>query len=160
MNNMKTLNQYINEKLVLNKNLLKHKDVYEKMKDIILLCQDKDQIDNIYKDLNDEVSLFNTEIKLYWWKPWNGTLFYGYIEELIPLFILTISNNTECYFQFCDEIDDNFWKNQKITMDELFKHVGINKDEFQNVKQEIIDAFNAEHVSNGYKVEFAGVPEN
>lgn len=160
MNNMKTLNQYINEKLVLNKNLLKHKDVYEKMKDIILLCQDKDQIDNIYKDLNDEVSLFDTEIKLYWWKPWNGTLFYGYIEELIPLFILTISNNTECYFQFCDEIDDNFWKNQKITMDELFKHVGITKDEFQNVKQEIIDAFNAKHVSNGYKVEFAGVPEN
>jgi hypothetical protein len=160
MNNMKTLNQYINEKLVLNKNLLKHKDVYEKMKDIILLCQDKDQIDNIYKDLNDEVSLFDTEIKLYWWKPWNGTLFYGFVEELIPLFILTISNNTECYFQFCDEIDDNFWKNQKITMDELFKHVGITENEFQNVKLEMIEAFNAEHVSNGYKVEFAGVPEN
>jgi hypothetical protein len=160
MNNMKTLNQYINEKLVLNKNLLKHKDVYEKMKDIILLCQDKDQIDNIYKDLNDEVSLFDTEIKLYWWKPWNGTLFYGFVEELIPLFILTISTNTECYFQFCDEIDDNFWKNQKITMDELFKHVGITENEFQNVKREMIEAFNAEHVSNGYKVEFAGVPEN
>jgi hypothetical protein len=160
MNNMKTLNQYINEKLVLNKNLLKHKDVYEKMKDIILLCQDKDQIDNIYKDLNDEVSLFDTEIKLYWWKPWNGTLFYGFVEELIPLFILTISNNTECYFQFCDEIDDNFWKNQKITMDELFKHVGITENEFQNVKREMIEAFNAEHVSNGYKVEFAVVPEN
>jgi hypothetical protein len=146
--------------LVLNKNLLKHKDVYEKMKDIILLCQDKDQIDNIYKDLNDEVSLFDTEIKLYWWKPWNGTLFYGFAEELIPLFILTISTNTECYFQFCDEIDDNFWKNQKITMDELFKHVGITENEFQNVKREMIEAFNAEHVSNGYKVEFAVVPEN
>ena len=160
MNNMKTLNQYINEKLVINKNLLKQEDKYKKLKDIILLCQDKDQIDNIYKDLNDEVSLFDTEIKLYWWKPWNGTLFYGYIEELIPLFILTISNNTECYFQFCDEIDDNFWKNQKITMNELFKHIGITENEFQIVKQEIIDAFNAKFVSPGYKVEFAGVPEN
>ena len=160
MNNMKTLNQYINEKLVINKNLLKQEDKYKKLKDIILLCQDKDQIDNIYKDLNDEVSLFDTEIKLYWWKPWNGTLFYGYIEELIPLFILTISNNTECYFQFCDEIDDNFWKNQKITMNELFKHIGITENEFQIVKHEIIDAFNSKFVSHGYKVEFAGVPEN
>ncbi len=155
---MKTLNQYINEKLVINKNL-KHEDVYEKMKNIILLCKDKDQIDNIGDDLNNEVSLFDTKIKLHWWKPWNGSYFYGLIEELIPLFILTISNNTQFHFQFCDEIDDDFWKNQTMTMDELFKHIGITENEFKNVKQDTIDAFNAKHVSTGYKVEFTDISE-
>lgn len=155
---MKTLNQYISEKLVINKHL-KHEDVYKKMKDIILLCKDKDQIDNIGDDLNNEVSLFDTKIKLHWWKPWNGSYFYGLIEELIPLFILTISNNTQFHFQFCDELDVDFWKNQSMAIDELFKHIGITANEFRNVKNDMIVEFNAEHVSTGYKVEFANISE-
>ena len=153
---MKQLNQYILEKLILTKNSKirnnKFQTVLEEIKNILKKGKDKDVIDNLYKELNETVGdIFNDNgsVKLEWWKPWNGNIYFGNRATNTLCFVLAF-NNSKCFcITFFDNFSKDYYNGIKSSKEEHLKSFNIDIEDYEKFKTEFIKTFNAKQLNDG-----------